>query len=239
MLDLRKLEIFAAAARHQAIGRAAGELGIAQPAVSIAVARLEEELGVALFERVGRRIRLTAEGQRLQREAEDLLARAAALERTVAQIENLESGELSIACPSMLATYYLPRLLSAFLVNHPGLEASVVQAGTGRIQEMLLDDSLETGVITAQQGSAAEELELRRLLVERVVVLVARDHPWASRRHLDIRRLQGEPMVLYEEGYFIRERFDALCREAGISSDRLAAAPCATGDGFLQSRTVA
>lgn len=220
MLDLRKLEVFAAAARHESVSRAADELHMAQPAVSIAIARLEDSLGLSLFERTGRRIRLTAEGARLHREAEDLLARAAAMEQSSAKLEALESGELSIACPSMLATYYLPQLLAGFLANYPGLQASITQAGTGRIEQMLLDDALEAGVITVQQGSSHGDLELRQLLSERVVVLMAPDHPWANRRYLDVSRLDGQPMVLYEQGYFIRERFDTLCLEHGVAPGR-------------------
>ena len=216
MVDLRKLEIFAAAARHQSVSRAADELQMAQPAVSIAISRLETDLGLALFERVGRRVRLTAEGERLQRDAEDLLGRAAALQHSASQLEQLEAGELDIACPSMLATYYLPRLLSNFLVNYPGLQASITQAGTGRIRQMLLDDELEAGVITVPRGESSDDLELFELLSERVVVLMSKDHPLSNRSYLDLGRLQGVPMVLYEPGYFIREQFDASCRAAEV-----------------------
>jgi DNA-binding transcriptional LysR family regulator len=218
-MDLRKLEIFVEAARQESISRAAEALHMAQPAVSIAIARLEQELGMALFERRGRRVRLTAEGRRLRKEAAELLARAESLKTSASRLARLEEGELHIACPSMLATYYLPRLLGDFLVNHPGLQASITQAGTADIQQMLLQDVLEAGVITVQRGSADTDLELRQLLSERVVVLMGRDHPWADRRYINIAALAGQPMVLYEQGYFIRERFDALCREHDVAPE--------------------
>lgn len=218
-MDLRKLEIFVTAARLESVSRAAEELHMAQPAVSIAVSRLEAELGTVLFERSGRRIRLTAEGRRLRSDAESLLEQAAAIKVSASRLVALQEGELSIACPAMLATYFLPRLLSDFLVNYPGLQASVTQAGTADIQAMLLDDRLEAGVITAQADSADTGLELRQLLSERVVVLVGCEHPWASRRFVNVAALDGQPMVLYEQGYFIRERFDTLCREHGVSPD--------------------
>lgn len=218
-MDLRKLEIFVAAARLESISRAAEQLHMAQPAVSIAIARLEQELAVDLFERSGRRVRLTAEGRRLLGDAEALLQQARQLRTSASRLGALAEGELDIACPSMLATYYLPRLLSDFLVNYPGLQASVTQAGTADIQQMLLDKELEAGVITVQQGSADAELELRQLLSERVMVLVGREHPWATRRYINVTALHGEPMVLYERGYFIRARFDALCRESAVVPD--------------------
>lgn len=218
-MDLRKLEIFVTAARLQSVSRAAEQLHMAQPAVSIAIARLEDELGTALFERAGRRIRLTAEGRRLKEDAESLLEQAAAIKASASRLDALQEGELDIACPAMLATYFLPRLLSDFLVNYPGLQASITQAGTADIQGMLLDDRLEAGVITAQRSSADAGLELRQLLSERVVVLVGASHPWAKRRYINVVALQGQPMVLYEQGYFIRERFDVLCREHDVRPD--------------------
>ncbi len=219
MLDLRKLEIFVAAARRESISQAATDLHMAQPAVSIAIARLEADLGVSLFERSGRRVRLTAEGRRLQEDAEALLDHAGAVQDAARRLNRLEKGELHLGCPAMLATYYLPRLLGDFLAQYPGLQASVTQAGTADVERLLLDDQLEAGVITVQQDSADIGLELRRLLRERVVVLVGRKHSWAARRYLNITALAGAPMVLYERGYFIRERFDSLCGEHGVAPD--------------------
>lgn len=219
MLDLRKLEIFAAAARLESISRAAAELHMAQPAVSIAIGRLEQELGVSLFERSGRHVRLTAEGRRLQQQAENLLEHAAEVADSARSLNRLESGELHLGCPAMLATYYLPKLLGDFLAQYPGLRASVTQAGTGDVERLLLEDRLEAGVITVHEDSADAGLELRRLLRERVVVLVAEDHPWAQRRYLNITALANTPMVLYEAGYFIRQRFDSLCAEHEVQPD--------------------
>jgi DNA-binding transcriptional LysR family regulator len=218
-VDLRKLEIFCAVARQVSFSRAAEALHMAQPAVSIAVRKLEQELGSPLFERVGRQVRLTAEGKFLQQQAVELLSRAEDIAANFRRIERLETGELSIACPSMLATYFLPALLREFLVHYPGLSASITQAGTNRVRELLLQDEIEAGVITAHPDREDAELELLPLVRERVVVCVGRSHPWARRRYVDIGLLQSEPMVLYETGYFIREQFDALCRASRVAPD--------------------
>jgi DNA-binding transcriptional LysR family regulator len=218
-MDLRKLEIFCAVAEQQSFSRAAASLHMAQPAVSIAVRRLEQELDCTLFERVGRRVRLTAEGGALQRQAADLIARAEEIKASFSGFGRLEAGQLSIACPSMLATYYLPVLLRDFLVNYPGLQASITQAGTSHIRRMLLEDEIEAGVITAQPGGEDSELELLPLVGERVVVCVSARHPWSKRRYLNLGQLDGEPMVVYESGYFIREQFSALCRGHGVTPE--------------------
>lgn len=218
-MDLRKLEIFVAVARLGSFSRAAEALHMAQPAVSIAVRKLEEALDLVLFDRSARRATLTAEGGRLLAQAEDVLDRVRELEASAGALGGLLQGELNIACPSMLATYFLPDLLSDFLAQHPGLTASITQAGTREIESMLLSDQIEVGVTGVDSTGNDEELALIPLVREEMVVCVAADHPWARRRFLRLEQLQDTPMVVYESGYFIRERLDALCRDAGVKPD--------------------
>jgi len=218
-LDLRKLEIFVTVAQHKSFSHAAQTLHMAQPAVSIAVRKLEESLGAQLFDRSGRKVALTAEGHNLLGRAQHLLAEMAELRRSVGAMNNLLEGELSIACPSMLATYFLPDLLSEFLTAHTGLKASVTQAGTARVEQMLLDDEIELGVITFQDSHNLTKLELVPLLKEQMVLCVGSDHPWSQRQYIGIADLHGSPMVVYESGYFIRAKLDQLCLQHGVEPD--------------------
>ena len=218
-MDFRKLEIFAAVARELSFSRAAQVIPMAQPAVSIAVNKLEQELGCLLFERQGRSISLTAEGQRLLEQANRVLEQVAGMKASVNRMQNLLEGELTIACPSMLATYYLPELLSEFLSMHPGLKASVAQAGTRRIEQMLLDNQAELGVITVRPGELNPDLELYPLVDEQIMLCMSDKHPWAGRREVTAKALHEQPMVVYESGYFIRERFDQLSAMQGIQPD--------------------
>ena len=215
-MDLRKLEIFAAVARAGSFSAAAEHLHMAQPAVSIAVRKLEESLDLILIDRSGRRIALTAEGRQLLSQAEEVLQQIDVMQQSAGAMKGLLLGELSIACPSMLATYFLPELLSGFLSQHPGLKTSVTQAGTSQIEQMLLQDEIEIGVTSAQSQA---ELDLLPLVNEQMVVCVAEDHPWAKRRYIPIKDLHEVPMVVYESGYFIRSLLDQLCRECGVTPD--------------------
>jgi len=134
-------------------------------------------------------------------------------------MNELLEGELSIACPSMLATYFLPDLLSEFLTTHPGLKASVTQAGTTLVEQMLLEDEIELGVTTFQDSPNLAELELVPLLNEQMVLCVGDQHPWSARRRINISDLQNSPMVVYESGYFIRAKLDQLCSEHSVQPD--------------------
>ena len=163
-MDLRKLEIFVRVAQHGNFSHAANSLYMAQPAVSIAVRKLEEELDTTLFDRSGRQARLTSEGAALLERARFILQEVEELKRSTTAMKDLLQGELSIACPSMLATYFLPDLLSGFLTEHPGLQASVNQAGTTAVEQMLLDDEIEIGVTTSGDPAAVPELDLVPLI---------------------------------------------------------------------------
>ncbi|MCL4104509.1 UNVERIFIED_CONTAM: hypothetical protein GTU68_047471 [Idotea baltica] len=218
-MDLRKLEIFVAVAEQCSFSQAAKQLHMAQPAVSISVRKLEESLQTPLFDRSGRKVALTAEGENLLRRARQILADVEELSRSMGAMNKLLSGELSIACPSMVATYYLPELLSEFLTVHPGLKASVTQAGTTRVEQMLLADEIELGITTFQHSPTDSELELTPLLDEQMVICVASEHPWAKRRKIGVPDLDGLPMVVYESGYFIREKLDQLCARQAVQAD--------------------
>ena len=216
-MDLRKLEIFVRVAELKNFSRAALSLHMAQPAVSIAIRKLEEELEVRLLDRSGRQVRLTAEGENLLQRAEAILQQVAELKDSNSAMRGLLQGELSIACPSMLATYFLPDMLSGFLKEHTGLQASVTQAGTARVEEMLLADEIEVGVTTSDHPDSDSRLELVPLVNEQMVLCMADGHPWSGRGHIRIQELHQTPMVVYESGYFIRSTLDQLCEEQGVA----------------------
>lgn len=218
-MDLRKLEIFTAVARTGGFSSAAEQLHMAQPAVSIAIRKLEESLDVPLLDRSGRTVTLTDEGRDLLHRAQSILDQVEELKQSTGAMKGLLQGELSIACPSMLATYFLPDLLTGFLGEHPGLTASITQAGTTQIEEMLIQGDIEVGVTTADSHGYAGELELLPLVREQMVVCVAENHPWARRRYLSVADLHELPMVVYESGYFIRAQLDRLCAQEEVVPD--------------------
>jgi len=216
-MDLRKLEIFACVAQLQSFSKAAQKLHMAQPAVSIAVRKLEEELNHQLLERSQRSVRLTSQGQMALKKAQEILQQVGELKDSMNELDNLLRGELSIACPSMLATYYFPELLGRFLGQHPGLTASIIQSGTPNIETMLLQDEVELGVITVQ--GKHEGLDVIPLIKQQVVVCVGEQHPLKDRKRINIKQLNHASMVLYQEDYFIRQKLDNLCKQENVTLD--------------------
>ena len=216
-MDLRKLEIFICVAEQQSFSQAAKKLHMAQPAVSIAVRKLEEELGTTLLERDNKAIRLSSEGQTAMAQAKQILMQVGELKDSMSELNGLLKGELNIACPSMLATYYFPDLLEQFLSRQTGLTASIIQAGTKRIESMLLQDEVELGVISLQ--GSHDGLEVIPLIKEQIVLCVGKNHEFNQKKRIHNNTLNQLPMVLYQQDYFIRQMLDQACTEHSVLPD--------------------
>lgn len=216
-MDIRKLEIFASVARLKSFSKAAKELHMAQPAVSIAVKKLEQELNNDLLERSGRQIRLTAEGQETLLRATDILQQVQELKLHIEDMNDLKTGQLEVACPAMLASYFLPNLLAEFLLNYPNVKATVTQAGTESIEQQLLNNEIEIGFVIVD--NAPKELDIIPLVSEHLVVCVHQNHRWAKRPFIAIKDLQQANMAVYKTDYFVRQQLDQLCEQAGIEPD--------------------
>lgn len=217
-MDFRRLQVFLAVAEERSFVGAAQRLGIAQPAVSIALRKLEAELGVVLVNRSRRGTQLTAEGALLLERGRELLSRASAIEEEIAERKGLVRGTVNIVGPSMLATYYLPRLLASFLDSHRGVTASVAQLGTEDAQHALLEGGAELGVIVAER-QVPGLLEVLPLKEERLCVIVPESHPYARRSYLRLADLRQQPLVVYKSGYFVRDVLDGLCAAEAFSPD--------------------
>ena len=84
------------------------------------------------------------------------------------------------------------------------------------MEQLLLEDAIEIGVTTSNDPALVPELELVPLISEQIVLCMAADHPWAKRRYISLKDLDGSPMAVYESGYFIRNKLDQLCHEQGV-----------------------
>jgi DNA-binding transcriptional LysR family regulator len=201
-------------ARLGSFTRAAEQLRIAQPAISMAIKRLEEELDLTLFNRQDKRVALTAEGEIFLAHALRLTSDIKAAEQEMADIRGLEKGEVRIGIPPMLSSYFFPEIIADFTRHYPRLNLSVTGEGAGRIQQMLIRGELDMGVIAAR--SVLESLEARHFLKEEVLVCVPAGHPFAGRTSIGFAEFVGEPLVFYKEGYYMRELVFEVLKARGF-----------------------
>lgn len=213
-MTLERLRIFVAVAERQHVTAAARALNLTQSAVSNALAALEAEHQVHLFDRVGRGVVLNETGRAFLPEAQAVLARAAAAEAALADLSALRRGRLAVFASQTIASYWLPRRLVAFHAAYPGVELDVAIGNTREAAEAVIGGAAEIGLVEGTVDDPA--LEQTPVGSDRLAVLVAPDHDWATRRALSAKDLVGSPWVLREAGSGTRSTLEEAVRAAGV-----------------------
>jgi len=214
-MELRHLRYFEAVARHSHVTRAAAELHIAQPALSKQISQLEQELGVALFDRVGRNVRLTEAGEALLPHARAVMAQVEAGRAEMAERIGLRRGRASVGTPPTVGTRLLPGVLAAFNRRYPGIELRLREAGVQTLLDLLETGLTDVAVVTLPVDD--EHLTVMPLFTEEMVLAVRPDHPLAGRGEVSLAELRDEAWVLSPENYELREATLSACQAAGFS----------------------
>ena len=214
-MTLERLRIFVAVAERDHVTAAARALNLTQSAVSNALAALEAEHQVRLFDRVGRGVALNATGRAFLPEAKAVLARAAAAEAALADLSALRRGRLAVFASQTIASYWLPRRLVDFHTAHPGVELDVQIGNTREVAQAVLNGAAEIGLVEGVVDAPA--LTQVQVGSDRLAVVVTPDHPWAPAKRLSARDLIGSPWVLREPGSGTRSSLEAALREAGVN----------------------
>jgi DNA-binding transcriptional LysR family regulator len=197
-VTLRQLRVFAAAARHQSFGKAAQELHLTPPAVSMQIRELEEQVGLPLFDRSGRQVALTVTGEYLLVYARKILATLKDAEDAIARFRGLETGRVSIGMVST-AKYFVPRLLAQFRQEHPAIEVKLAVGGN---REQLVALLRANEVDLAIMGRPPRELATRAepFAVHPHAVVAAPDHPLTRIGHAPASLLANYEFIIRETG---------------------------------------
>lgn len=218
-MTLDQLRIFVAVAEREHMTRAADALGLTQSAVSSAIAALEAKSGLALFNRVGRHIELSAEGRVFLDEARAVLARAEAAERALVDLSGFRRGSLNIQASQTVASYWLPGRLAAFHKTYPSIEVKLSIGNTAQVARGLNEGIAELGFV---EGQVQDPLLTPRVVGrDRLIVVVRPDHAWARLPRLAIQQLAQEAWVLREAGSGTRSEFEASLASHGLSIGQL------------------
>ncbi len=212
-MNLHQLRIFSTVARLGSFSRAAEELHISQPSVSIQVADLERALGVDLFEQVGRRIHLTEAGRVLEDYARRILALAEEARTAVDETTGLRRGHLAVGASPTPGTYVLPRIIGGFQERYPQISVTLEIAATGQIGERLLRNELDLGIVGGKLH--VPDLQVDPFLDDELVLVVAPAHPFAAAGSAQAAALQDHRLILRERGSGTRDAVDEAFRGAG------------------------
>ncbi|MFW5418776.1 LysR family transcriptional regulator [Nocardiopsis sp. CNT-189] len=213
-MDLQSLRYFRVVARHQHISRAAEELMVAQPSLSRSIARLEADLGVPLFDRRGRQVRLNGSGEAFLRRVDRILGEMDDARRELTDASGKVEGTVALASETMLT---LLGALSEFRAAEPGIRVRLYQSRADSMQRLLR--VREVDFCVASQPLEGAALELRELVTEEVLLAVPPDHRLAGRDRVSVAELDGEPFIAPRPGYWPRELGDRLFERAGAAPD--------------------
>ncbi|MGC8549688.1 MAG: LysR family transcriptional regulator [Acidobacteriaceae bacterium] len=219
MLEYFRLKVFRTVAEQSSFRKASEVLNITQPAVSQQVQALEEDLGMALFDRSGSRVSLTAAGTVLLKYAQRAAAVAAEAAAELAAMQGETAGELRIGSSTTVAQYILPQMLARFRKYHPKVTISVVSGNTEWTVEALLRGDISAGVIEGPASSA--EIHKQKLLDDRMVLIVPGGHAWAKRENVELEKLPEIPLLMRERGSGSRRVVETALRKAGMRLGRL------------------
>jgi LysR family transcriptional regulator, low CO2-responsive transcriptional regulator len=212
---LHQLAVFRAVARHSSYTRAAAELHISQPAVSRQVHLLEDALGVALFERIGRRVRLTDAGGDVLAYAQRVGSLVDELEAVLSERGQLRRGSLRLIGTSTAGEYLLPPLVADFRRAHPGISVSLRVANREHVLAALANGEVDLAVMG--RPPARSDWDSVRILPNELVAIAPPRHPLTSVADIQPAQLVGETFFLRESGSGTRLATEDFLRQAGVS----------------------
>jgi DNA-binding transcriptional LysR family regulator len=212
-MELRHLRYFVAVADAGTVSRAAGQLNVTQPALSRQLRDLEEELGLPLFDRVGRRLSLTAEGEHLLERTREILRAADALRERARAVAGGQTGTLRLGATAQTLESLISGFLFGFRRSWPGIDVRLVEDGGVRLRARVARGELHLALGAVPAG---DELQARPLFpVWVLAVLPARQAP-ARRKTLEVAELDGQSVLLLRRDFASRLRFDAACEAARV-----------------------
>lgn len=218
-VTLRQLRVFIAVAEALHFTRAADALGLSQSSVSTLVRELEDNLGLRLFDRHTRMLRLTQAGAEILPLARKAVADLDSVIGSSAQLKTLNRGRVSMAVASVQAALVMPQVIREFCIGNPGVKVVLHDVAQDEVLEMVRAGEVDFGLGTA--SGSRHDLGTQTLWTEVFVAVLPPDHPLARKRELTWRDLQEVPIIGPRPDNPVREQLDfALARE-GISLTRL------------------
>ncbi|OLF52928.1 LysR family transcriptional regulator [Pseudomonas chlororaphis] len=213
-MNLKALRYCVEVARESSFTKAAQNLHVAQPALSMAVSRLEDELGVVLFNRATRQVSLTAEGKLFLARVESCLLGLDGARRELNDLSQRQSGEIRVGVPPMYGIRHIPELLMQFREQYPGIAMHVVEGSAQEIGERLAKRDIDVALLESRRVEPAwESIALGN---DEMVLCMSRQHPLSSASSLSAAELQDREMLVFDSTFLQRHLLDVFCAAAKV-----------------------
>jgi DNA-binding transcriptional LysR family regulator len=218
-LENFRLVVFRAVAAQLSFRKAAEELYLTQPAVSLQIKALEEDIGVQLFDRTGAHITLTAAGKVLLSYCEQVKTLLAQTEHEIAALSGEHAGQLALGASTTIAQYVLPRLLGEFRREHPRVHPTLISGNTEHIVEAVEKQKIALGFIEGPARS--REVKTKPFLEDELVLIASTAHEWAERTSVCCSEIASIPLLMRERGSGTRHVIELALERQGVKRNSL------------------
>ncbi len=201
-ITFRQLRVFESAARHLSYTRAAEELYLSQPAVSMQIKQLESMVGLALFEQIGKKMHLTEAGKEIYSYSQSISHLLADAEMVINELKGLQSGRLVLSVATT-ASHFATRLLAEFTKLHSGITSSLTITNREALQRQL--ENNEPDLVIMGQPQEGVEVEAEAFMENPLVMIAPADHPLVKQKNIPLSAIKNENFVVREQGSGTRD----------------------------------
>lgn len=222
-MEFRKFEYFEAVARTGSFTGAARELNVAQPTITTAVKRMEEELGVTLFIRDKRTVTLTCEGKLFLEKVVDILDRIDGSVKEMQELSSANNWILNIGVTPIIGAAVMPVLYRDFMDHYPLAKLQVTELGSMGVMEALDADEIELGyMVLREDEESRERFETYKIKQGEMKVLVHEENPLSAMESIPVRAMEGVPVIYLPTHSYIRRKIDAEFEKCGLTPNIIA-----------------
>lgn len=213
-MDIRHLEYFIEVARYCSFTKAAQTLYISQPAISKAIKNIEDEFGIVLFDRSGKKVILTDAGKILYNQAKSIVKSFNSLSTEINDLVNLEKGNIRIGLPPMIGSNFFPKVITQFHEKYPNVTIQLVEVGAKRVETEVGNGNLDMGV--AVLPTDEEIFHTFQFVKDSLKLIVHPSHPLAEREVVTLSELAEEDFVYFHEDFTLHDRILEECLNRGF-----------------------
>jgi len=218
-MELHQLEYVLAVAQYQSFTRAAEEINISQSSLSQQINKLENELGIKLFERTTRNVHLTPAGDEFVLHAKRIMAEISAAKRTIQEYLSIERGNINLGVFPVIGHFQLTSLLASFHNNFPRVKLHLTEAECEILLNLLKESKIDAALLSEMDSDSF--ITYHRLINDEIVLVTSNLHPLATHQTIDLRELSKEKFIIVPPTSGLYKNFAGACRKAGFEPEVL------------------
>lgn len=216
-MDIQQLKYFVEVAKEKNLTKAAKKLFLSQPALSKMIRKLEEELGLELFERQNKKIRLTDIGENLFESAKKAIFQFDDIEKSLQDTVHLKKGHIIVGIPPVIGSLYFAPIISGYKNNFPGVDFSLFEEGARTVATQVSEGTIDIGVVISPVDSG--ELTGIPVMKDVNAVIVHKDNPLANKASVSFSDLKDEAFCIFNKHFLLHEQITDQCHKAGFKPE--------------------